>query len=292
MCWACEWGSKGFHNVTEQRRIDLGTVELTIAEAGAGGHPIMLVHGWTGAREDFADWMEPLAERHFHVVAPDNRGHGSSSKPSAESDYSFEVFASDVLALADALNWDRFVLLGHSMGGMVAQTVALRAPQRLRGLILMDTHHGAIDVEQSIVDAGIDMARTNGIDAIADMMALATEPGPLDSEAYQRVCAERPGHFQSGIDKTRNSSAAMFAAMLAEMSSAPSRLEALSALDVPTMVLVGEQDEPFVHASEQLAATIPGARYELLADGGHSPQFEAPEAWWKAMTTFLDGLAL
>jgi 3-oxoadipate enol-lactonase len=276
--------------VTEQRRIDVGAIELAISEAGAGGHPLMLVHGWTGAKEDFADWMEPLAERHFHVVAPDHRGHGSSSKPSAESDYSFEIFASDVLSLADALAWDRFVLLGHSMGGMVAQVVALREPRRLRGLVLMDTHHGAIDVDPAIVEGGIAMARTNGIDAIADLMAVATEPGPLDSEAYQRVCAERPGHFQSGIDKTRRSSSAMFAAMLAEMSSAPSRLDDLRALDVPTLVVVGEQDEPFIDASVQLAATIPGARYELLADGGHSPQFEAPEAWFKAMTTFLDGL--
>ena len=276
--------------VIEERRIDLGTVELTIAEAGHGGHPLMLVHGWTGAKEDFADWMEPLADRHFHVVAPDNRGHGSSSKPSAESDYSFEHFADDVLALADALAWDRFVLLGHSMGGMVAQVVAVRDPGRLRGLVLMDTHYGAIDVDPAIVDAGIDMARSNGIDAIADLMAVATEPGPLDSEAYRRVCAERPGHFQSGIDKTRRSSAAMFAAMLAEMSSSPSRLEALSSLAVPTLVMVGEQDEPFVNASEQLAGAIPNARYELLADGGHSPQFESPDAWWKAMTTFLDSL--
>jgi len=268
--------------VTDRRRIEVGAIELAIAEAGVGGHPLMLVHGWTGAKEDFADWMEPLAERHFHVVAPDNRGHGGSSKPSAESDYSFETFADDVVALADALEWDRFVLLGHSMGGMVAQVVALRQPKRLRGLVLMDTHHGAIDVDPGIVAAGIDMARTNGIDAIADLMAVATEPGPLDSEAYRRVCAERPGHFQSGIDKTRRSSAAM--------SSSPSRLDALSTLDVPTLVIVGEQDEPFVGASEQLAAAIPQARYELLADGGHSPQFEAPEAWWKAMTTFLDGL--
>lgn len=276
--------------MTEERRIDLGTVELVIAEAGAGGHPLMLVHGWTGAKEDFSDWMEPLAERHFHVVAPDNRGHGSSSKPSAESDYSFEAFADDVLALADALAWDRFVLLGHSMGGMVAQVVAMRDPGRLRGLVLMDTHHGAIGVEPAIVDAGIDMARNNGIDAIADLMAVATEPGPLDSEAYQRVCAERPGHFQSGIDKTRRSSAAMFAAMLAEMSSSPSRLAPLSTLAVPTLVIVGDQDVPFVAASEELAATIPGARLEVLADAGHSPQFEAPDSWWKAMTSFLDSL--
>jgi pimeloyl-ACP methyl ester carboxylesterase len=56
------------------------------------------------------------------------------------------------------------------------------------------------------------------------------------------------------------------------------------------LVIVGDQDVPFVAASEELAATIPGARLEVLADAGHSPQFEAPDSWWKAMTSFLDGL--
>jgi pimeloyl-ACP methyl ester carboxylesterase len=276
--------------MVEDRRIDLGTVELEITEAGRGGHPLMLVHGWTGSRLDFADWMEPLAAHHFHVVAPDNRGHGHSSKPTAESDYSFDTFADDVLALADALGWDRFVLLGHSMGGMVAQVVALRAPRRLAGLVLMDTHHGPLDVAPEIVAAGIDMARTNGTEAIADMMAMATEPGPLDTEAYRRVCAERPGHFERGIETTRMSSSAMFAAMLENMAGATSRLPALASLEVPTLVMVGDQDEPFIDASQKLAATIPGARYELIADAGHSPQFEAPESWLSVMTSFLDSV--
>jgi pimeloyl-ACP methyl ester carboxylesterase len=269
------------------RRIDLGDVELMVSEAGVGGHPLMLVHGWTGSRTDFTDWMDPLADLHQHVVAPDNRGHGHSAKPIAEHDYSLDIMAGDVLALADALAWDSFVLLGHSMGGMVAQKAALRAPDRMNGLILMDTHHGPIDVAPAIVEAGIEAARHSGTGVIADMMAAASEPGPLDTEAYRRVCAERPGHFERGTENTRASSPAMFAAMLAEMAATPSRLDDLAGLNVPTLVLVGDQDEPFLDAAHRLAEVMPQARLEVLADGGHSPQFEAPEAWWKAMSTFL-----
>ena len=273
--------------MTTERRVDVAGIELAVVEAGAGGEPLMLVHGWTGSKEDFGDWMEAFADAGFHVVAPDTRGHGSSAKPESESDYSFEIYAGDVLGLASALGWDRFALLGHSMGGMIAQVAALRAPERLTSLVLMDTHHGAIEVDRAGVELAAEAARTMGTSAIADLMAAATEPGPLETEAYRRVCAERPGFFEWGIENTRRTATAMFAGMLVEMINAESRLDALSSLDVPCLVLVGDQDVPFIAASEALAAAIPGATYVVLPDGGHSPQFEAPEAWWAAMSSFL-----
>jgi pimeloyl-ACP methyl ester carboxylesterase len=273
------------------RPVALGAIELVIAEAGHGGRPLLLAHGWTGSKEDFAEWVVPLAGLGFHVVVPDQRGHGASAKPDQESDYSLETYADDLVALADALGWDRFVLLGHSMGGMVAQVLAAHAGDRLDGLVLLDTHHGPIEVDPEVVHLGVAAARSMGTGAIADMMASATEPGPLDTEAYRRVCAERPGHFEWGIEKTRNSSAAMFAAMLAEMSATPDRLESLAGLAVPTLVLVGDQDTPFMDASKAMAATIPGARLEVLPAGGHSPQFESPQAWWLAMSSFLTSLS-
>jgi pimeloyl-ACP methyl ester carboxylesterase len=272
------------------RAVDVAGIELIIAEAGSGGRPLVLAHGWTGSKEDFADWVQPLADLGFHVVVPDQRGHGASAKPDDEAAYSLATYASDLLALADALAWDRFVLLGHSMGGMVAQFVALQAAVRLDGLVLMDTHHGPIEVDPEVVHLGVAAARTMGTGAIADMMASATEPGPLDTEAYRRVCQERPGHFEWGIEKTRHSSAAMFAAMLAEMSTTADRLGDLAALDVPTLVLVGDQDTPFMDASEAMANAIASATLVVLPDGGHSPQFESPAAWWSAMSTFLTSL--
>src|SRR4051794_20252925 len=118
----------------------LTMARLECAEAGSGGRPFVLVHGFTGAKEDFTEWLEPLAAEGWHAVAPDNRGHGESPKPDDEAEYSFDLMAGDVFELADSL-WGAgtpFVLLGHSMGGMVAQVAALRAPDRLAGLILMD----------------------------------------------------------------------------------------------------------------------------------------------------------
>src|SRR3954463_12718953 len=120
--------------------------KLAYAEAGAGGRPFLLLHGFTGAKEDFTEWLDRLAGEGWHAVAPDNRGHGTSPKPDDEAGYSFDLLADDVFELADSLWGARtpFVLLGHSMGGMVAQVAALRAPERFNGLILMDTLHGPL----------------------------------------------------------------------------------------------------------------------------------------------------
>ena len=96
-----------------------------------GGRPLMLVHGFTGAKEDFSDFLLRLAERGWHVVAPDLRGHGASDKPDDEGAYALPIFAGDVFALADTLGWSSFTLLGHSMGGMIAQHMLLAAPDRI-----------------------------------------------------------------------------------------------------------------------------------------------------------------
>src|ERR1700736_2823200 len=127
---------------TESGNTESGTIELEVAEsapADGPGRPLLLTHGFCGAKEDFTGYLELLAVLGWHTVAPDLRGHGASSAPEGQTSYSLDVFSRDLQALADALGWSTFVLLGHSMGGMVAQVLALDAPQRLAGLVLMDT---------------------------------------------------------------------------------------------------------------------------------------------------------
>src|SRR5215218_8244102 len=118
------------------RPVDLGPLTLSVTEDGEGGRPVMVVHGFTADAGEVAGVMGPLAERGWHAVAPDLRGHGRSDRPTDPEAYGFELMAADVLALADDLGWDRFALVGHSMGGAVAQLVALDRPERLTGLVL------------------------------------------------------------------------------------------------------------------------------------------------------------
>jgi 2-succinyl-6-hydroxy-2,4-cyclohexadiene-1-carboxylate synthase len=270
------------------RRVAVGDVELAIDEAGVGGRPLLLIHGFTGSRADFDMALGPLAEAGWHVVAPELRGHGDSSQPAEEAAYSFEIFATDVLGLADAVGFDRFTLLGHSMGGMIAQVAALRAPERIEALILMDTSHGRLTaLDTSLLETIVEVARTQGMDVVADLMA---EVPVLETDAYRRAIAADPTYAERGERQRRAASPAMFAAMILEIDGQADRLDRLAGLTTPTLVIVGEEDAPFLADSAAMAATIPGATLATIAGGGHSPQFEAHAGWWGALSGFLAGL--
>lgn len=270
----------------EERRIDLGEVSLAVLEAGAGGAPLLLAHGFTGAKEDFADEVARLGDLGFHVVAPDHRGHGDSDQPEDEAAYSFERFAVDVIRLVDRLDWQTFDLLGHSMGGMIAQHVALSHPHRVTRLVLMDTHHGPLpDLDVELLAVGVELARTAGLDAIRQVLELGDEP--LTNPAHERLLAERPGYKEFCDRKFLAASPAMYAAMLPRFAEGPDRLEDLASIACPTLVMVGDLDEPFLAASHAMASTIPGARLAVLPGAGHCPQFEATDAWRAALDDFL-----
>jgi pimeloyl-ACP methyl ester carboxylesterase len=268
-----------------------GPTSLAVAEAGEGGRPLLLLHGFTGAKEDFTDFLDPLAELGWHAVAPDQRGHGDSAKPEREDDYSFDAFAADLLALFDALGWERCVALGHSMGGMVVQTALLRAPERFDGLILMDTSHKAVRADAGLIEMGVALARTEGLAAVMAAQE-ALGGSPLDTGPHGRLVATREGYKAFGDRKMLASSPAMYAAMLQSITStaAIDRLPELSSIRVPTLVVVGEEDGPFRKPSARMAEAIPGAELVVIPDGGHSPQFESTELWWKALTDFLADL--
>ena len=119
------------------------------------------------------------------------------------------------------------------------------------------------------------------------------------NERRARRWAPRPtrGCGPSGRATSRSASASSCASLAGHVRgdgrsscwSDHDRLAQLATLTVPTLVVVGEQDTPFLEASQAMAEAIPGAELVVLPDAGHSPQFEAPEAWWDVVSGFLDG---
>ncbi|MCU1460694.1 MAG: putative hydrolase or acyltransferase of alpha/beta superfamily [Acidimicrobiales bacterium] len=272
------------------RALDLGAVTLSVAESGSGGWPLLLVHGFGGAKEDFTDFLDDLAALGWHAVAPDLRGHGDSDKPDVEDAYSFEIFAADLLALADALDWDRFVVLGHSMGGMSVLHLVLDHPERVAALILMDTSPAAPDdVDPALAELAVAVLREHGVQAFHELTKQLADP--LSSPAYQRLLRERPDYQEFCDRKALGASGAMRISMYPRFVNQPDRLSQLAGIAVPTLVVVGEQDDAFIKHADRMAATIPGARLAVIPDAGHSPQFENTAAWWAALTSFLEGLA-
>ena len=270
-----------------------GTVEangigIAYAEAGTGPDVLLLLHGVTGAKEDFSDHLDPLAERGWRVIAPDLRGHGESGQPAGQEQYSFELMCTDVEAFLDTLGLDRIVLLGHSMGGVVAQRMALTHGDRLRGLVLMDTTHGPSGLDPALVEAGIALVRDEGIASLADLLAQA--PGINSSEAHQRILRTRDGFADFGDRKLRSVSPDMFQVMARQLLDRPDLLDRVRSLTMPTLVLVGSLDTPYVEPSRRLADAIDSAQLVEIPDAGHNPQFEAPERWLEAISSFLEAL--
>ncbi|MBJ7512990.1 MAG: alpha/beta hydrolase [Acidimicrobiia bacterium] len=258
-------------------------VALEVVVTGSGP-ALFLVHGFGGAKEDFSDHIEDLS-REYRVVVFDHRGHGESGAPTDEASYSLERLGADILCVADALGVDTFVLLGHSMGGMVARKVALTNPDRIDALILMDTCHGPIAaVDGDLIEMGAQIALTDGMTTLKEILDAGT---PLDNPAYQRLLEERPGYREFQEKKFGSLSAVMWATIVRAIRDQSDDLEAMRSLEMPTLVMVGEVDLPFVSQSRAMADAIPGAVLAVIPDAGHSPQFENADAWAVAVKSFL-----
>jgi len=266
-------------------------IRLHATEAGMGGRPILLVHGFTADAEEVAGVLSPLAGRGWHAVAPDLRGHGRSESPADPDAYSFELMAADVVRLADDRGWDRFVLLGHSMGGAVAQIVALDQPERLTALVLASTFHGPVPgITTELVELGRWVVRQAGMTGLADALAARRAENPESVAAFERLQETRPGYAEQSRARLEATSPDMWTAMAPRFVDQPDRLERLARLGVPTAVIVGAHDSTMGEDCRRLADTIPGATLTVIPDAGHVPQLENPDAWWEALSGFLDGL--
>jgi len=262
-------------------------VGLAVDVAG-DGPGLLLVHGLGGAKEDFADHVATLAQDHT-VVIFDHRGHGASDKPTDRAAYSFARLVDDTVAVADAAGLDHFRLLGHSMGGMVARKIALHEPSRVDALVMMDTSAGPVPgFDPALVDIAVGVALNEGKAALKELLDLASV---LESPAHKRVVTKRPGYSDFETRKWDDMSEIMWATLLHELAYQSDDLPSMvAAPHVPLLVLVGEQDEPFVIASHAIADAVAGAQLVVIPDAGHSPQFENPHAWITALTKFLTTL--
>src|SRR5262245_8585990 len=252
-------------------------------EVRGEGPALVCVHGFGGAKEDFADHLDALAER-WRVITVDLRGHGDSDAPADPSSYSLDRLARDVEAVADAVEADRFRLLGHSMGGMVARRVVLDHPERVDALVLMSTAAGPpVGIDPDLVDVGASLA----LDDWEELARMLDELAPLKTPAYQRVIDERDGFADFIAWKWSRVAPPMWAALAPQIAREPDDLDRLRAVTCPTLVIVGDLDAAFYDGSLAIADAVPRSRLAVIGDAGHHPQFEQPDAWLDAVTMFL-----
>jgi pimeloyl-ACP methyl ester carboxylesterase len=221
---------------------------------GDSGAPLVFVHGYTG---DITDWQHQIPEfsRTHRILILDNRGHGRSQAPADGSAFGIDRMADDVEALAAHVGFERYHLLGHSMGGAIVQEIALRSPTKLLSLILEDTSYCFAGHKLEFPEA----------------------PQPLPPERQEQVLARM----------SRMTPETLLAAWQALMSWPGTETRA-HRIDLPTLVIYGTHDAPaLVAGSKRLGELIPGSQTRSIAEAAHAPQEEQPEQFNAALRAFL-----
>ena len=270
-------------------RLAVRGITLEAEECGEGGRPFVLVHGYTGSRDDFREQLPHLA-RLGRCIAIDQRGHGGSDNPGDLAGYTLDALASDLEAALDALGVERCDLLGHSMGGMVALRLALAHPGRVASLVLMDTAARPVQLfPRAVWPAALAFVAQRGLAALGERMREGARANPNRPPAQlrseQEMGSERYwARIRAKLDAL---DPAAFAALLPAMAEQESLLPRLHELRCPCLVIVGEQDVPFLGPSAELARGIAGAELVVVPDAAHSPQLESPDAWRAAVLAHL-----
>jgi len=274
-----------------ERRIAVNGVELAVDELGdRAARPLVLVHGFTGFRQDFAPVLDALLPHAGRIVTLDLRGHGASTNTGDEGSYTLDALASDLLAALDALEIAACDLLGHSMGGMLVQRVALAAPARVASLVLLSTSAEALDwIDENLLKLAAYVGREQGMAKLAEILRARAPEDATRSEPDRRIerewGAERFWAWRTA--RIAATDPAAYQALGLAMKYAPDTRARLAAIACPTTAIVGALDREFAEASPRMAAAIPGARLVVLPEAAHQPQLEAPEAFVRAVGEHL-----
>ncbi len=257
-------------------------LEMHYREKGEG-FPVVLVHGFTGNSRNWALTV-PVLTRQFRTISVDLRGHGHSGKPVRREDYTLEAIADDVYALLQHLGVRECYLAGHSMGGMVSQHIVLNHPELVRALVLVDT---AAEIPAGLVNKErlaererlIEVAQNQGMEAVFEEQLRVN---PLAEQIQAN-----PEFLRTWREQFLLTSREAYIYGAHGMASRKSLLGELHRISVPTLVVCGEDDEPFLEASRKMHTEISGSRLEIIAGAGHSPQIETPATFNAVIVEFL-----
>ena len=253
----------------------IGDLVLHAEFAAKPGRPVLVFSNSLGT--DFRVWaatVEALRDR-YSILLYDKRGHGLSDAPAAP--YSIDQHADDLIGLIDHFGIARAAIVGLSVGGMIAQAVAVRAPERIPALILSDTAAKIGTAEAW--NARIVAVESGGIGSIADaVLERWFTPSYHAAEAaalrgWRNMLSRQPPQGYIGT---------CMAVRDADLTAAA------GAIRGPTLVLVGDGDlstpPDLVRAT---AVLIPGARFEIIAGAGHIPCVEQPASFVAAISRHL-----
>ncbi|MFW9916566.1 MAG: alpha/beta fold hydrolase [Candidatus Thorarchaeota archaeon] len=254
-------------------KIQLEEFQMYYEQAGSGD-PVVLIHGLGDGHEVWNHQTQALAEGGFEVFAVDLRGHGDSEKTDAK--HTMERFAQDINAFMDSLGLPTAHIVGLSMGGFIAQILAVDFPERVRSLILIGT---ACELKVRFIDK-LQIRLAAVLPYKPFVKQYAKRPFWQQEKEWIEEFTART--LKCGKKDFIGSAKAIF----------PFRCcDRLGEITVPTLVMAGEHDEiEPVQYSEQIHGLIKGSTLKIIKNSGHCVLVEQPERTNEELLSFLKSI--
>ena len=240
---------------------------------GGSGPAVLLTHGYSATGRMWDGQRQALGYR-YRIISWDMRGHGQTDSPADPTQYSHALTVADMRALLQHHGVTRAVVGGLSLGGTMSLAFSLAHPEMVRALVICDSGPGFRNAAAR--EEWNQQARKRAADLEArGLEALGGRSREMEEAVRYHRSAQGLAHAARG--------------MLAQQDSRI--IDSLPGIRVPTLIIVGDQDTPFLAPCEYMAKKIPGARLEVIAGAGHSSNLDQPEAFNRVLADFLDSLS-
>jgi pimeloyl-ACP methyl ester carboxylesterase len=239
-------------------------------EVHGSGPPLLLTHGYSSTSAMWQGQIEALLKRH-KLVLWDMRGHGQSDYPDDPAAYSEALTVADMAALLDEVGASSAIIGGLSLGGYMSLAFYRAHPERVRALLIIDTGPGfkKDDAREAwnkrAHDTG-DRFEREGLAVLKSFSRERSEVSHRDASGLARAARGMLTQRDAGV------------------------IELLPNIKVPSLIVVGANDAPFLAASDYMAAKIPAAQKVVIPAAGHAVNIDQPQAFIDAVLPFLDGL--
>ncbi|GFN33067.1 alpha/beta fold hydrolase [Paenibacillus xylaniclasticus] len=260
-----------------------GNKTLTIAygdtlPAGGAEQNVVLLHGYCGSSAYWEQLLPLISKPGRRIITPDARGHGRSSSPD-EGVYTMDEMADDVIALMDELGIERFIVLGHSMGGYVSLSLAERYAARLLGFGLVhSTAYPDSDAARANRDRAVAKIAEEGIGKFVEGLV----PNLFAPDADAKL-------LEHSIQIGRQTNAAGAQASALGMKERPDRLNVIESSSLPVLLLSGKKDG-VIPSERTFTSSRNGVSQVLLEQAGHMGMMEAPQSMADAVNRYLDAI--
>lgn len=259
-------------------------IDLHVVERGAGAQTVVFSHSFLLDHRHFEPQIAALEDR-YRIIAYDHRDHGRSGRAGAR--YGIDDLVADGIAVIEQTGSAPCHWVGLSAGGFVGMRVAIRRPDLLRSLVLMDTAGGAEPLASRL--------RYNLMLAALPLVGTRPFEGTAMRSLFGRTARADPQMaplLQTWRERMRNSDPAALVRFGRAIWSRDDVLEDLGHVSLPTLAIAGAEDRPIPPSvSQRIARAIPGARFEVIAGAGHICTIERPEAVNRTLRPFIDTAA-